>query len=56
MTRKQIARAYNKLWQHCTRDDGYQPYGYDWPTIRITMPGLVAAIMRLQALHNVATD
>ena len=54
MTRKQIERAYRKLWQHMTDGDGYQPYGYDEHTLAITHPGLLPARTLLRSLWHSA--
>jgi hypothetical protein len=48
MTLKQIERAYRKLWKHITEGDGYQPFGYDAPTLRMTHPGFFSSRERLQ--------
>ena len=50
MTRKQIERWYVKLWDHITRGDGYQPFGYDMRTLDITHPGFRTARDRLRSL------
>ena len=28
------------IWRHLAKVNGYQPYGYDWRTLRITQPQL----------------
>jgi hypothetical protein len=54
MTVKQICRAYRKLWESITNGDGYQMFGYDSRTLRITHPGFFPAVERLQALMRAA--
>jgi len=56
MTRKQIARAYRKLWERITQGDGYQPFGYDAPTLAITHPGFFPARERLRQLWREASE
>ena len=56
MTKKQIERAYRKLHESVTRYDGYQPYGWDWPTMDIVHPGFRPAVRRLQEAHEKAED
>lgn len=53
-TRKQVARWYRKLLDAVTRHDGYQPFGYDVPTMRLVHPGFFPAVERLRALHDAA--
>jgi len=53
-TKKQIYRAYCKLWEAATAHDGYQPWGYDERTLRLTKPGFIAARERLQKLYREA--
>jgi hypothetical protein len=50
MSKKQIERAYRKLWEHMTAGDGYQPYGYDLHTLAMTHPGFVPARNLLREL------
>lgn len=40
--RKITYTQWYRIFRRLTRGDGYQPWGYDWPTLRITMPGLYA--------------
>jgi hypothetical protein len=36
---KQTALATSKaIWRYLRRVGGYQPYGWDWPTLRIVYP------------------
>lgn len=51
-TKKQICRAYRKLWKSATALDGYQPWGYDERTLRLTKPGFIAARERLRKLYR----
>lgn len=50
MTPTQVHRIYRKLWAHITQGDGYQPFGYDARTLRLTHPGFFSAVARLQAM------
>jgi hypothetical protein len=52
MTQAQVYRWYRKLWEHVTRGDGYQPFGYDAPTMRMTHPGFFPAVERLRLLFQ----
>jgi hypothetical protein len=54
MTKTQVYRWYRKLWDHITRGDGYQPFGYDERTMRIVHPGFFPARQRLRELWNAA--
>lgn len=56
MTRKQVDRAYRRLWDRITRGDGYQPFGYDAPTLRMTHPGYFPARDRLREVWKEAID
>ena len=51
MTKIQISRAWRKLFERATRGDGYQMFGYDFRTLRMTKPGLMAAYDRLKLMH-----
>ena len=53
-TKKQIYRAYCKLWESITKYDGYQPWGYDEQKLAITRPGFAVARKRLQTLYRKA--
>ena len=55
-TKKQVYRWYCQLWEHTTRYDGYQPFGYDERTLRITRPGFLAARDRLAEMFKTSTD
>ena len=55
MTKVQVERWYRKLWNAMTKGDGYQPWGYDLPTLRMTHPGFLVARARLKVLWCVAT-
>lgn len=43
-----LERVLDKIWRHIRKEDGYQPWGYDVPTMRITRPHLLAWILSLQ--------
>ncbi len=49
-TKTQIERWYGKLWERITRGDGYQPFGYDWPTMNVTHPHFQSARNRLRQM------
>lgn len=51
-TRTQIRRWYNVLWAHMTEGDGYQPFGYDMVTLKMTRPGYVRAMRRLNEMYK----
>lgn len=34
----QLNRLAIKLWAKITKGQGYQPFGYDWPTLWATQP------------------
>lgn len=52
MTKEKIYRAYRKLFAKVTEGDGYQPFGYDVPTMKIIHPSFFPAVERLQKLLN----
>lgn len=48
------ARATAKaIWRHLAKVDGYQPYGYDWRTLRLTHPQLAATLKACYAVPGV---
>jgi hypothetical protein len=53
-TKKQVNRWYIELWARATRYDGYQPWGYDMPTLKATKPGFVRDIQRLKGMYKSA--
>ena len=54
MTQAQYDRLRRNVWERMTWGDGYQPWGYDWPTLRLTKPGWVGALARLDRLAELA--
>ena len=44
MTDVQLCRLHRRVWNRITCGNGYQPYGYDRPTLRITDPGNLAIL------------
>jgi len=56
MTKTQVYRWYCDLWRRMTEGDGYQPWGYDMVTLKITCPGYVKAMYRLSGLYREAED
>jgi hypothetical protein len=51
-TRTRTARLWNRIQARWRREDGYQPFGYDFPTIRITKPGWVPVLEDIASAHN----
>jgi hypothetical protein len=49
LTDAQLGRAYRRLWTKHTAGDGYQPFGYDRPTLALTKPNFLAAIDEFRA-------
>jgi hypothetical protein len=47
LTDKQLERAYMRLWDHLEDGNGYQPFGYDLPTIRAAFPAIYNSMSRL---------
>lgn len=51
MTRKQIAKRYDRIIRQCFRDmEGGLAFGMDWPTLRIVFPDRYAEIVELRKL------
>ena len=50
MTKQQAKRAARKLIER------YDLYGWDWPTIVVTYPGIAKALQRLEALRDDLVD
>ena len=44
----QLSRLYRQVWDRMTRHDGYQPFGYDLPTLRLTNPGFLDIILSIR--------
>lgn len=38
LTNTQLIRLNGRVWDRMTRCDGYQPFGYDFATLRATQP------------------
>jgi hypothetical protein len=51
-SRVRTARLYNKAFARMTRGDGYQPFGYDLVTLRMTRPAWLATLQTIAAAHN----
>ena len=49
LTTAALARLNRRAWDRMTAGDGYQPYGYDRPTLAITRPGWLALIEAIRA-------
>lgn len=43
----QLERLYRKAYHKMTERDGYQPFGYDWITLKITRPGWYSLLRHL---------
>lgn len=52
LTAKQSARLYNKAFARMTRGDGYQPFGYDVVTLRMTRPAWLETLQSIATGHN----
>ena len=57
LTATQIVRLWDTTWKRMTKGDGYQPFGYDWITLKITHPGFYDILMAcrwemLRRLHG----
>jgi len=50
--RTRTARLYNKAHARMSRGDGYQPFGYDMPTLRTTKPGWAKTLRTIGDAHN----
>lgn len=48
LTRAQAVRAYRRLHAQVTEGYGYQPFGFDVPTMKINHPGYFPAKARLR--------
>lgn len=51
-SRTRTARLYNKMFRRMSRGDGYQPFGYDMPTMWSTHPGWAVALVAVMKAHN----
>jgi hypothetical protein len=51
-SRVRTARLYNRIMARLRSEDGYQPYGYDMPTLNTTRPGIAQAIRDIASAHN----
>jgi hypothetical protein len=49
LNRKQVERLWDRAWARMTDGDGYQPYGYDWPTVRHSYPGWYKVLKSINA-------
>lgn len=50
MTEAQLRRTWRRAWVRMTRYDGYQPFGYDWPTLRADRPAWA------RTMHDIAAE
>lgn len=51
-SRTKTARLYNRIMARMTAGDGYQPFGYDMVTLRITRPAWASLIRDVAVAHN----
>lgn len=49
MTDTELARMERRVWSKMTGSSGYQPFGYDRPTMAITRPDELAALDGIRA-------
>lgn len=60
LTLTQLERLYRNAYTRMSAGDGYQPYGYDWITLRLTRPGWHATLksiaLAIQAKRMDTTD
>lgn len=49
LTDTQKERLYRRLFERMKRGDGYQPYGWDWVTMKTTKPGFYTAMRAVWA-------
>ncbi len=52
LSKTQLYRLYCRLDSMMREGMGYQPFGYDWPTLRITRPGLYVAMKAVIHCHE----
>lgn len=52
LTPVQSARLYNKAFKRMSRGDGYQPFGYDSITLRLTRPAWFETLQSIACGHN----
>lgn len=38
------------IWRYLAKADGYQPFGHDWPTLRLTHPQVAAVLREAMAM------
>lgn len=46
-TTAELLRIVDKVWRRIRLVDGYQPFGHDWPTLRMTHPQLAQLLSEL---------
>lgn len=51
-----LRRLYTRVYDRMTAGGGYQPFGYDWVTIRVTLPGFYDAMMVIGLAHDGIND
>lgn len=56
LTSTQLERLFNKAYKRMAHGDGYQPYGYDWNTIRLTKPGWYHTLQTIRAAWDARMD
>ena len=48
LTDGELRRMEKRVWDKMTEGDGYQPFGYDAPTLRITNPVEFAVLLAIR--------
>ena len=52
LTRERLRRLHAAAWDRMARGDGYQPWGYDRPTLQITRPDWLKTIDAIALVHD----
>lgn len=47
LTDEQLKRLYKKVYRKIREGYGYQPFGFDWPTLRINKPGMAKVLKNI---------
>jgi hypothetical protein len=53
MTRQEATAIAKAMWRYLDKVGGYQPYGWDWPTLRVLYPRIAA---QLKACYRILAD
>ena len=49
LTNSQLKRLYIRVWHRMTKEDGYQPFGYDSVTLWATKPGFMQILANIES-------